>query len=356
MTPVRVALSVLDQSPVASGSSPGDAVRETLALAQAADRLGYRRYWLAEHHGSAALAGSAPEVLVSRVATVTSSIRVGAGGVLLMHYSALKVAETFRMLHTLFPGRIDLGIGRTAGTDDPATAAALQQSPTAGESDRFAGRVADVVGFLHASLEEPHPFAGVRAMPEGPGGPEVWLLGSSSPSAGYAAELGLRFCFAHFITPFAGPQVVASYRRSFRPSALVPEPQASAAVAVVCADTDAEAERLTSSQRLARVRPGGSDAGPIPSVEEAQAYPYTELQVALLAQDRPRVIVGAPDRARDRMLRLAQRFGVEELVVVTVCHDPKARLRSYELLAEAFGLESPATRPAEGLYPPTDAH
>ena len=340
-----VTLSVLDQSPVPSGSSPADAVGETLTLAREAERLGYRRYWLAEHHGSAALAGSAPEVLVARVASATSSIRVGAGGVLLTHYSPLKVAETFRLLHALFPGRIDLGIGRTAGTDDPATTAALQQSPGRGEADRFADQVADVVGFLHATLEEPHPFAGVRAMPEGAGAPEVWLLGSSSPSAAYAAELGLRFCFAHFITPFAGPQVVASYRRSFRPSAQLAEPKASVAVAVVCADTDAEAERLASSYRLARVRPGGSDAGPIPSVDEAEAYPYTELQLALLAQDRPRVIVGAPDRARDRMLALAERFGVDELVVVTVCHDPKARLRSYTLLADAFGL-GPGPRPA----------
>ena len=339
-------LSVLDQSPIASGSTAADAVRDTVGLAQAAERLGYRRYWLAEHHGSASLAGSTPEVLVAHVAACTSSIRVGAGGVMLSHYSPLKVAETFRMLHTLFPGRIDLGVGRTAGTDDPATAAALQHGPEPLGLERFPGQLGDLVGFLGAGLDDEHPFAGVRAVPEGLGSPDVWVLGSSSTSAAYAADLGLRFCFAHFITPFAGPPVVASYRRGFRPSATLAQPEASVAVSVVCAETDAEAERLAASTRLARVRPGGSDAGPIPSVEEAEAYPYTELQRALLAQDRPRVIVGAPQRARDRMLDLAERFGVEELVVVTVCHDPKARLRSYELLAEAFGLQGPGPRPA----------
>ncbi|MDP9072075.1 MAG: LLM class flavin-dependent oxidoreductase [Actinomycetota bacterium] len=337
---------MLDQSPIASGSTAAEAVRDTVALAQAAERLGYRRYWLAEHHNSASLAGSTPEVLIAHVAAATSSIRVGAGGVMLSHYSALKVAENFRMLHTLFPDRIDLGVGRTAGTDDPATATALQHGPEPLPLDRFPVRLRDLIGFLEASLDGEHPLSGVRAVPEGPGAPDVWVLGSSSTSAAYAADLGLRFSFAHFITPFAGSQVVGAYRRHFRPSATLAQPEANVAVSVLCAETDAEAERLASSARLARVRPGGSDAGPIPSVEEAEAYPYTELQRALLAQDRPRAIVGAPDRARARMLALAERFGVEELVVVTVCHDPKARLRSYELLAEAFALDGTGARPA----------
>jgi luciferase family oxidoreductase group 1 len=227
-------------------------------------------------------------------------------------------------------------VGRTAGTDDPATVAALLHGHPPTPLERFPEDVADLVGFLRGELAEDHPFASVRAMPDGPGAPQVWLLGSSSTSAGYAAQLGLPFSFAHFITPFAGPQVVAAYRRDFRPSPGLAEPLATVAVSVLCADTDAEAQRLAASFHLSRVRPGGSDAAPIPSVEEAEAYPYTPLERALLAQSRRRLVAGAPERVQAQLAALAGRFGVEELVVVTVCHEAMARLRSYELLAEVF--------------------
>ena len=331
-----VVLSVLDQSPVRSGSTPADALRETVALAQAADRLGYHRYWLAEHHNTAGLAGSAPEVLTARVAASTASIRVGSGGVMLTHYSSLKVAEAFRVLHTLFPGRIDLGIGRAEGADAVATAA-LQPGPDSFGPEHFPRRVAEVVGFLTGSLDPDHPYAGVRAVPEGEGGPEVWLLGSSSEGAGNAAALGLPFCFAHFINPAYGAQVVALYRRTFQPSPVLEQPRANVAVSVVCADTDAEAERLATSYRVWRLT-SHDERGPVPSPEEAEAKVLSGVHRARLAQERTRVIVGDPERARSQLEALAAAFGVDELVVVTVCHDPEARRRSYELLAEAFGL------------------
>lgn len=329
-------LSVLDQSPVRSGSSPADALRETITLAVEAERLGYRRYWLAEHHGTPGLAGSAPEVMVARVAAATSSIRVGSGGVLLSHYSSLKVAEVFRVLHALFPGRIDLGIGRAAGASDRTTAA-LGTGPEPEGVDEFARKVADVAGFLDGTLEEDHPYRSVHVAPEVPGGPEVWLLASSSDGAGCAAALGLSLCFAQFITPAYGPQIVAKYRRHFEASKPTDRPRASVAVSVLCADTDAEARRLATSLDVWRLT-SQVERGPLPSVEEAEAQHLTETDRARIAQNRARLVVGDPERVRRALMDIAEPFGVEELVVLTICHDPKARRRSYELLAEAFGL------------------
>ncbi|MGI8759417.1 MAG: LLM class flavin-dependent oxidoreductase [Acidimicrobiales bacterium] len=329
------ALSVLDQSPVPSGSTAATALHDTLALAQAAERLGYRRYWLAEHHNTISLAGTAPEVLAAAVASRTSSIRVGAGGVLLPYYSPLKVAEAFRVLHALFPGRIDLGIGRTPGADAVA-AAALQRGVSALDDEHHPDQVADLVGFLHDRTGPDHRFAGVRAMPDGAGAPGVWVLGSSSYSASLAAGMGLSYSFAHFISPAHGPQIMAAYRDRFRPSSFSPAPRASVGVSVICAETDAEAERLATSQDRWRLRPEGAERGPLLSVEEAQAAPVPELEQVLMTQHRSRRLTGAPDRVRDSLRSLAGAYGVDELVVVTICHDPKARLRSYELLAEAF--------------------
>jgi luciferase family oxidoreductase group 1 len=333
-----IALGVLDQSPVPDGSTPAEALAETVALAQAAERLGYRRYWVAEHHNTASLAGTAPEVLTAHLAARTSSIRVGAGGVLLPHYSPLKVAEVFRVLHTLHPGRIDLGIGRTAGADAVAEAA-LRHGPGALGDDDHPGQVSDLVGFLHGRLRPDHPFASVRAMPQGPGAPELWVLGSSSYGASLAAGTGLSFSFAHFISPGHGPQLLAGYRRRFRPSPSHPEPRANVGVSVLCAETDAEAERLALSADVWRLRPEGPERGPLLSVDDAEATALTPVERVLLVQHRDRRVVGAPDRVRDHLLGLARDHEVDELVVLTVCHDPGARLRSYELLAEAFGLE-----------------
>lgn len=330
-----VRLGVLDQSPVRSGGTPSDALHETLQLAEACDRLGYHRYWLAEHHSTAGLAGSSPEILIGQVAARTSRIRVGAGGIMLTHYSPLKVAENFRVLETLFPGRIDLGIGRAPGSDQ-RTARALRAGGSPVEY--FPQQVADVLAFVRNELPADHPAAGVRAMPLGPTAPDVWLLGSSDQSAALAAHFGTGFSFAHFISAEGGADITRAYASAFRPSPWLPAPQASAAVFVVCADTDAEAERLARSRDLFIVRLYTGRAGVYPSVEEAEAYPYTAQEAAIVEHAHRRRIVGTPERVREQMLELGADYGIDEFVVVTITHDPKARLRSYELLAEAFDL------------------
>jgi luciferase family oxidoreductase group 1 len=329
-------LGILDQSPVRTGGSAADSVHETLELAQAAERLGYHRYWLAEHHATPGLAGSCPEILIGQVAARTSRIRVGSGGVMLSHYSALKVAETFRMLETLFPGRIDLGIGRAPGSDQ-LTARALREGLEAGV-ERFPDQVADLAGFLGGELRAGHPFAGVRAMPEVAGTPELWLLGSSDQSAALAAHLGTAFSFANFINDEGGAEITRAYAQYFRPSPALSAPRASAAVFVVCADTEAEASRLAQSRDLFILRLRSGRPGRYPSVEEAEAYPYTPRERMMVEYNRRRTIAGTPEQVRVRLLALAADYGVDELIIVTITHDPKARLRSYELLAQAFEL------------------
>ena len=322
-------LGVLDQSPVPSGSTPAEALRETVVLAQAAERLGYTRYWLAEHHGTPGLAGTAPEVLAARVAAATSTIRVGAGGILLSHYSPLKVAETFAVLGALFPGRIDLGLGRADGASQ-ATVAALQAG-VEGAHRPFGEKLVELLGRLEAA--DP-------ALPAGDG-PQPWLLASSSDGAAAAAVLGLPLCFAHFISTGFGPQIVARYRAAFQPSGQRQWSKASVAVAVICAATDEQAESLATSVDIWRLS-SEDGRGPVPTVEEAAARPCTALERATIVQRRKGLIVGGPERVTHALERLACDFDVEELLVLTICHDPAARLRSYELLAEAFELKPPA--------------
>ncbi len=314
-----------------------EAVQETLELAQAAERLGYHRYWVAEHHATPGLAGSCPEVLIGQIAARTGRIRVGSGGIMLSHYSALKVAETFRMLETLFPRRIDLGIGRAPGSDR-RTAQALRDGPEIPEAEFFPEQVADLLGFLGDALPAGHPFADVCVMPEVASAPEVWLLGSSDQSAALAAHFGAAFSFAHFISDEGGAEITRAYARSFRPSPALATPRASAAVFVVCADTEAEAWRLARSRELFILRLRTGRPGRYPSVEEAESYPYTAHERAIVEYNRRRTIAGTPEHVRARLLAMAEEYGVDELVVVTITHDPKARLRSYELVAHALGL------------------
>jgi len=333
-------LSVLDQSPVRAGGAAADALNETVALAQAAERWGYHRYWLAEHHATEGLAGSAPEIMVARVAAATSSMRVGSGGVMLSHYSPLKVAEQFRVLETLYPGRIDLGLGRAPGSDQ-ITARALQAGPGAIGAEYFPSQVQDLLGYLGGGLPADHPFARIRVTPEPASRPEVWLLGSSDQSALVAAYLGCAFSFAHFITDQGGVEVMAAYRDRFRPSARLATPLGSIGVFVLCADTEAEAQRLAQSRDLWRLRLDQGYLGPVPSTAEAEAYSYSREERLRIAMNRRRMVIGAPGQVKARMLELAERYGVGEIVVVTICHDFAPRLRSYELLAQAFGLTPP---------------
>jgi luciferase family oxidoreductase group 1 len=329
-------LSVLDQSPVRSGLTAADALHETFELAEAADRLGYHRYWLAEHHSTSGLAGSCPEVLIGLVAARTSRLRVGAGGVMLTHYSPLKVAEQFRMLETLYPGRIDLGLGRAPGSDQlTARALAYGSSRT---PELYPRQVADLVAWLEDGLADDHPFKGVQATPRPAGVPEIWLLGSSGESAVLAAHLGTAFSFAHFISSEGSVEAMHDYRARFRPSSCRATPRASAAVFVVCADTEAEAQRLARSRELFIVRLYTGRGGPYPSVDEAERYPYTPREQMIVEHARRRCIAGAPEQVREQLEGFAREHAADELVIVTIAHDPKARLRSYELVAEVFGL------------------
>ena len=330
-----LALSVLDQSPIPSGASSAEAVRQTVELARACERWGYRRYWLAEHHSMPGLAGSTPEILIAHVAAATSRIRVGSGGVMLSHYSSLKVAENFRMLETLYPGRIDLGIGRAPGSDR-LTAQALAHGPGALGIEHFPDQLQDLVGYLHNDLPPDHPFRPVRVQPAGPTSPPIWLLGSSDQSAAYAAGLGFAFSFAHFINPHGGPQVMAAYRQYYRPSAELPEPLGSVGISVLCADTTDEAEELAACLQLWRLKNESGEPGPVPTREEAATYPYTLQDRARLAANRGRLIAGDPPTVRRQLVDLAEAYAVDELVVVTICPDFAARLRSYELLAEVL--------------------
>jgi luciferase family oxidoreductase group 1 len=340
-------LSVLDQSPVRAGGTPAQAIAETIELARLCDRLGYTRYWVAEHHNTPGLAGTAPEILITRLAAETKNLRVGSGGVMLSHYSALKVAETFRVLETLYPGRIDLGIGRAPGSDQ-RTARALQHGPGALTIEQFPNQISDLLGYLDNELPADHPFASVMAMPTGPTRPDVWLLGSSDASANYAAYFGTAFSFAHFINDQGGPEAMQAYRDDFSPSRYRDKPQGSIGVFVLCAETQDEAERLASSRDLWRLRLDLGEIGPIPSVEEALAYPYSEIEKRRVAFNRRRQIIGTPDRVKSQLLELGERYAVDEFVVVSICYDFAARKRSYELLAESFGLggAKPAAAPA----------
>ncbi|MGE0659864.1 MAG: LLM class flavin-dependent oxidoreductase [Reyranellaceae bacterium] len=333
-------LSVLDQSPIRKGGTPAQAIGETLELAQLADRLGFLRYWVAEHHSSDALAGAAPEILIGKIASITRDLRVGSGGVMLSHYAALKVAETFRTLETLYPGRIDLGIGRAPGSDQ-RTARALQAGPEAYGIDYYPYQMRDLMAFLHDALPADHQFAGIVANPQAPTAPEVWVLGSSDQSAAYAAHFGLPFSFAHFISPQGGPSVVEAYRRHFKPSALHETPLANVGIAVLCADTEAKAEELAASRDLwvLRLLTTGN-AGQIPPPDEAKAMKYSDEQRAWLRRIRSRTVVGTPEQVRAGLLARSREYGVDEFVCVTICYEHKDRLRSYELLAQAFELEA----------------
>ncbi|HEY3918795.1 MAG TPA: LLM class flavin-dependent oxidoreductase [Stellaceae bacterium] len=334
-----IRLSVLDQSPIRRGGTPAAAIAETIQLAETCDRLGYHRYWVAEHHSSEGLAGAAPEILVGRLAGATSRLRIGTGGVMLSHYSPLKVAEQFRMLEALYPGRIDLGIGRAPGSDY-VTARALAHGPGALGIEEFPRQIQDLLAYLRDQIPDGHPFAGISAQPRGATMPEPWLLGSSDQSALYAAYFGCAFSFAHFITDRHGPEIMAAYREQFRPSAWRDKPEGSIGVAVICAATGEEADRLAKSRDLSRLRLEQGVLGPVPSVEEAEAYQYSREERLRVAFNRQRQVIGDPTQCKEQLLALGTRYGVEELVVVTITYDFAARLKSYELLADAFGLEA----------------
>ena len=329
-------LSVLDQSPIPEGSTGSEALHNTIDLARLTESLGYHRYWVAEHHGTGMLAGPSPEVLIAGIAAATSTIRVGSGGVMLPHYSPLKVAETFSVLSGLYGNRIDLGIGRAPGTD-PQTSFALQRDRRYQTIDDFPEQLAELTGYLDDSFPGDHPLARIAAtLPGRPFGPRLWLLGSSPQSAIWAGELGLPYSFADFINP-AGAEIAALYRERFVPSTHLGVPELSIAVSAICAETDEQAELLASSARMAFVQLRRGRPGAIPSVEDAVTF-LSQIVPSELAMYPRRLVVGSPERVRAGLEAAAEEYGAGEVAVVTIVHDHAARRRSYELIASAFGL------------------
>ncbi|MFA5122090.1 LLM class flavin-dependent oxidoreductase [Zavarzinia sp.] len=324
-------LSALDQSPIRDGGTPSQAIAETVALAKHVEALGYHRFWCAEHHASAAFAGSIPEVLIAHLAAVTEKIRLGSGGVMLSHYAPLKVAEAFRMLETLHPGRIDLGLGRAPGADQRTTAA-LRPGPSAYGPEVFPEQLVDLVGFLRDNLAPDHPFAKIAAQPRGETMPELWLLGSGGDSAAYAGALGAGFAFAHFINPDSLAVAVETYRRSFRPG-LFDRPRLMLAVFALAADTEAEARRLAKTRDLwvLNLLAGRNIPFPDPDGIDLDTLPVdVRRRLALVAA---RGVAGSADQVKERLSAMAESVGADELMMVTITYDFAARLRSYELLA-----------------------
>jgi luciferase family oxidoreductase group 1 len=331
-------LSVLDQSPISEGDTGSQALRHTIDLARSADRLGYHRYWVSEHHGGPMLAGPSPEALIGPIASATETIRVGSGGVMLPHYSPLKVAESFSLLAGLFPDRIDLALGRAPGSDQ-LTMFALQRDRRQSAPDDFPQQLAELLAYLEDDLPEDHPFRQLaRTLPGRPELPVPWLLGSSPQSAEWAAQLGLRYAFADFING-QGATIAHQYQSTFQPVRDLQGAYTAVAVWVLCAPTDEEAEFLATSSRMAFTMLRRGQLIAVPSPQTASAWLADEGRVhAPSGRGGRRTIVGTPEKVRAGLEEVAAEYRADELIVVTITHDHEARKRSYELLADAMGL------------------
>ncbi|HEX2537402.1 MAG TPA: LLM class flavin-dependent oxidoreductase [Pseudolabrys sp.] len=328
-------VSVLDLSPVASGSTAAQALHNTLDLARLADSLGFTRYWIAEHHNMPMIASSAPEIMIGQVAAATSRIRVGSGGVMLPNHAPLMVAERFKVLEALYPGRIDLGLGRAPGTD-PATSYALRRRQGVSEEDDFLDRFNELMLFETHGFPAGHPFANVKAMPADVPLPPIFLLGSSDYSAQLAGHIGAVFAFAHHFATFDAAEAMRLYRDNFKPSVSHAKPYAILATHVVCADTDEEADRLARTVDLNFVRRAKGEYLPLASPEEATAYDYAPVDRARIASNRQRMSIGSPATVKARLAPLIEATQAQELMVTTMIHDHAARKHSYELLAGIF--------------------
>jgi len=346
MTSIR--LSILDQSPIRHNSNAPAALQETIRLAKLADRLGYTRYWLSEHHNTITLAGASPEILIARLAAETSGIRLGSGGIMLPNHSALKVAEDFRLLEALYPGRIDLGVGRAPG-GDRLTAQLLNPTNTF-DPQEYIQQIRDLQAFL-TDTPAPGNFDGkIRAIPRIDTRPELWMLTSSGESAYLAAHFGMALCYAQFINPVGGAAAIRAYRDRFRPSPALSEPRASVGIFVFCSEDPQKVEetRAVVDYRLLGFEKGRYDE--IPTYAAASAYAYTTTEWQRVLANRSRTAIGTPDRVREDLEKLAEEFDVDEIVVSTFTEHPEDRFRSYELLAELFQLQQgPKAEPATEL-------
>jgi luciferase family oxidoreductase group 1 len=331
-----IKLGVLDQVYVNEGQTATEGLYQSTRLAKATDELGYSRYWVSEHHAMPALAFSSPEVLVAHLAAATSRIRVGSGGIMLPHYSAYKVAENFRLLEALHPGRIDLGLGRAPG-GMPLATRALQQDKYV-DVNKYPQQVLDIIGYLNNSIPVGHPFEKLIAAPVISTAPEIWLLGSSNESAKIAAALGTSYAFAEFFGTPGGEMATQHYNDHFEPNnVLEDQPRSMVATLAICAETEEEANRLAMSGDLLflGIRTG-LEIPFLPSVQTATHYPYTEADRQHVKQIRQRRVIGTPAQVKEQLLQMSKDYNVGEILINSPIHDEKARIHSYELIADAF--------------------
>ncbi|RYG73459.1 LLM class flavin-dependent oxidoreductase [Lentibacillus lipolyticus] len=327
-------LSVLDQAPISRGSGPEETLENTLKLAKVTEELGYTRYWVAEHHNTNGLASVSPEILIARIASCTQTIRVGSGGVLLPQYSPYKVAENFKLLEAMFPGRIDLGIGRSPGGSQD-TRMALTDSVAKSMSE-FPRQLSDLQGFLHNTLPKDHPYRLVKAAPRSQTVPPMWVLGLSERGAANAAEQGAGFVFGHFISPVKGQAALKAYRETFRPSPNADKPQSIVCIFVVCADTEAEAEELALSQDKWLLNVGKGSDTKVPSIDEVKHKTFKPEELKEIRKNRDRCVIGTPAQVKEELYRLKDVYQTDEFMIITNIYDFDAKIRSYQLLAEAF--------------------
>ncbi|MYA16195.1 MAG: LLM class flavin-dependent oxidoreductase [Gammaproteobacteria bacterium] len=335
MKALPLKLGVLDQSPIARGEEATDAIANTMALAKRCDELGYHRYWVAEHHASNTLASSSPEILITRLAAETERIRVGSGGVMLSHYSPFKVAENFRLLEVLYPGRIDLGVGRAPGSDG-LTAAALAYGNPLG-IEYYPAKVKDLIAFVSGGTPITEAFHDLKATPRTATTPEVWMLVSSYDSAAYAARFGLPYSHAHFIAPQLAIEALQQYRERFAPEHLT-KAYASVGVFAIAVEDPERAGLFRRMREIQRIRRDRGQRGPAPTLEEAAEWPFTDEELKAIRHRRSRQIIGTPEEVKADIEDLAAQSGADEAILLTITPTFADRLRSYELIAEAFGI------------------
>lgn len=333
-------LSVLDQSPARQGVAQDVSIRETLALARHCEALGYSRYWLSEHHNTDSVTGSAPEILIAAIAATTSRIRVGSAGIMLPHYSALKVAEQFRVLEAIAPGRIDLGVGRAPGADQRTALALNPNAATA--ADLFPAQLRDLQAWTSGGLlPENHPFRTIRAIPEGPYAPEIWMLGSSNYGAQVGAFFGLPYCFAYFFSDGRGAQEALDiYRETYRPSPQNPKPHSAIVVAALAAETQEEADANYLSRAVSTAMRERGRFIALPSPEAAAAFEFTPAERERAARIKEISLYGLAGAVADKIRGLAAALQVDEVVITSFAYDPGLRRKSYSLLAREFGLRA----------------
>ncbi|KGP93023.1 hypothetical protein N780_11875 [Pontibacillus chungwhensis BH030062] len=327
-------ISILDQAPISKGNTPEQTLQNTIELAQFAEKLGYYRYWVAEHHNTNGLASTAPEILITRIASSTDRIRVGSGGVLLPQYSPLKVAETFKMLEAMFPRRIDLGLGRSPGGGQK-TRLALTDG-TQKMLSAFSRQVKDLHGYLYNTLPDDHPYKGVVATPKTSTNPETWVLGLSERGAKHAAINGTGFTFGHFISPDQSSEAITTYLERFRPSPGRKEPAINACIFVVCAETKKEAEELALSQDMWLLQVEKGKETRVPPIDEVKKHTFTSDELQKIERNRSRAVIGTPDEVKERLETLAHKYRANELLLITNIYDFEKKKQSYKLIADAF--------------------